>query len=440
MRGFLEKRYAVPDFWYGVLAATLVLLPFMRIRIDYQYVELSGASQFIVFVVGFFGLTLAARVKVSSIKTLLRDRATVLLGLWCIYSFASVFWGEYPLLSLKRAILAIFPAVMVYLAAALVLQPEKVAKGFVIGLAVVTAVCVVYALVGLIADLWNTPSGGRHATVYLFGMEFSQALGQRLFHINGELIQLQRFSGFFPNPNGLGLVAATCVLLLLGIRQYAQPRSGVLLAIMFAGVILSGSRSAVLFLTSGFLYSFLCRAVDYRFVAIVMVIGALSIPGMIVLTESGMFQFSPLPVWVFQQEALTATTRGTYLLEASRAALTHWIFGGGFGVGAELSFGDYAEDMAVHSVFLNAIIETGVVGLALLLVMWINFVFAGSRMDHVNVETHKLMVCVSAALMALFVAQSVDLSISRFHYIHLMFFFLLGLVSSFQRVELEKKV
>ncbi len=440
MGGFLKKRRNVPEFWFGVLVAALILLPFMRIRIDYQFVELSGASQFIVFVIGFVALALAMRVNLSCLKTLIWQKTTILLGLWCTYAFSSMFWGEYPVLTLKRSILTIFPAILVYVAVALVHEPEKVGRGFVIGLCGVTAVCVVYALVGLIADLVNGSADIRRGTLYLFGLEFSQTLGQRLLFINGHLVKLQRFSGFFPNPNGLGMVAAICMLLLVGIRQDAPNGYRVLLAMMLVGVILSGSRSALLILVSGFLYLFLSRLVGNRFLVSAMVIGALVLPGTIVLMKAGLLQLSFLPAWVFEQEALIATIRGPYLLEASQAALAHWVVGGGFGTGAEVSFGSNAGEMAVHSVFLNAVIETGVVGLALLLVMWISFIFVGSQRDYGNSRRHKMMGCLSITLLAILVAQSVDLSITRFHYIHLMFFFLLGLLSSFQRTELEKRI
>ncbi|NIY75457.1 hypothetical protein HED22_07365 [Thalassospira sp. HF15] len=439
MSGFLQKRYPVPDFWYGVLVGLLILLPFMRIRIDYQFVELSGALQFIVFVAGFVGLTLATTIKISSLKTVLLERATVLLGLWCIYACASVFWSEYPLLTLKRSILAIFPAVMLYLAAALVDKPETVVKGFVLGLSGITTICVVYAVIGLFADLWNTYPA-RRGTIYLFGLEFSQTLGQRLFLIDGELVKLQRFSGFFPNPNGLGMVAAICMLLLAGIRQDAPKACRVLFALMLVGVILSGSRSAVLILVSGFLYLFLSRVANYRFLVAVMVIAALLIPSVIVMMKGDLLQLSILPAWVFEQESLIASIRGPFLLEASQAALGNWAFGGGFGVGAEVSFGASAGQMAVHSVFMNAVIETGVVGLTLLVAMWISFILVGSRQLNGNSRIDKVMGCISVTLVALFVAQSVDLSVTRFHYIHLIFFFMVGLLFSFQRTELEKRI
>lgn len=439
MRRVLEKSYSVPDFWYGVLAATLILLPFMRVRIDYQFIELSGTWQFIVFFVWFAALTLATRLKLSSLKTVLRDRATLLLGLWCIYVFASAFWSEYPVLTLKRSILSVFPAVMVYLAAALANQPEKVIKGFIFGLTWVTTICVVYAVIGLVADLWNSYPA-RRGTVYLFGLEFSQALGQRFFLIDGQLVELQRFSGFFPNPNGLGMVAAICMLLLIGISQDARHACRVLFALMLAGVILSGSRTAALILVSGFLYLFLSRVVNRKFLVAVVVGWALLIPGAIIVMQMGLFQLSTLPAWVNDQEFFIATIRGPFLLEASQAAMANLVVGGGFGVGAEVSFGANAGQMAVHSVFLNAVIETGLVGLILLLVMWISFIFVGSRQKYGSSQIDKISICISVTLVALLVAQSVDLSITRFHYIHLIFFFMAGLLFSFQRAGLEKRI
>ncbi|BDW97437.1 hypothetical protein MACH10_31220 [Thalassospira tepidiphila] len=209
---------------------------------------------------------------------------------------------------------------------------------------------------------------------------------------------------------------------------------------MIVGVILSGSRTALIILLTGCLYLFLSRKINYRFVVAVAVLGALAFPVMIVLLKGGVLQLSFLPNWVLEQEALIATIRGPYLVDASHAALTHWLFGAGFGIGAEVAFGQKANEMAVHSVFLNAIIETGVLGLILLSAVWIMSIVVAGDNDHRRSQRDSVMGYLSAVLLSLFVAQSVDLSVTRFHYVHLMFFFILGLVASFKRTELEMRV
>lgn len=235
-------------------------------------------------------------------------------------------------------------------------------------------------------------------------------------------------------------MAAISMLLLLGSRQEAKTATQILFVMMLAGVILSGSRTALIILLIGFLYLFLSRKVNYRIVVTFAVLGALALPVMIVLLKSGAFQLSFLPNWVLKQESLIATIRGPYLVEASHAALTHWLFGAGFGVGSEVAFGDKASDMAVHSVFLNAVIETGVIGLILLLAVWVMSIVVAGGNGHPQSPKSSVMGYLPAVLVSLLVAQSVDLSVTRFHYVHLMFFFILGLVASFKRAELEMRV
>ena len=113
--------------------------------------------------------------------------------------------------------------------------------------------------------------------------------------------------------------------------------------------------------------------------------------------------------------------------------LENWPLGVGFGVGAEYLFPDNADTLAVHSVFINTALETGILGITFLLAIWLLPIFATkSRRDANNNTAHERDI-IAAILFGLFFAEAFDLSVMRFHYIHLIFFFLLGTWSAMGR-------
>tara|TARA_R110000824_G_scaffold112724_1_gene262039 strand:+ start:5912 stop:7246 length:1335 start_codon:yes stop_codon:yes gene_type:complete len=433
----LLKNNSAPPIFLGAFIGVITLLPFMRVRVNYEYIELSGALQFIVFVGLFVGLIAFANFRFSELfsefKYLSLNQSCLLFLLWCAVAVISSFVGQDPILSLKRATLALVPACLVYFTAYSCADPRKILKGFVLGMCLITLVSIFYALAGWIAEITNTDPNVRHGTFFLFGLEFSQSLGQRHILFNNELIELQRFSGFYPNPNGIGIVSAICLIFLTLIKK-DMPRTYVfLLVVMVLGLLLSGSRMSLLLVISSCAYFILSPRLRTKIfnVPSAILVFLFLIVLIFVWAEfsqeiSNMFDGS-------RQEFLSLGERGNGFLKAIEVASQNWFIGSGFGLGAEVVFGKQADVMAIHSVILNAIVETGFLGAILISALWVRPLISEHKVTTAEHSKDLQTLCLNAVVFGLLVAELFDLSVTRFHYIHLVLFFLLGLSSAFQR-------
>jgi hypothetical protein len=217
-----EKHERIWPTCFGAILAILLIAPFLRIRLNAINYELSGPVQFIVVLLGltllmfFFVLKKRHHLMIS-----FGNGDRLIVTLFLVSTLTAVI-GDDPTLSFKRLFLTFFPAIIVYFSISLNCWPNMVFRGFVFGVSFLTLLSVLYAMSGLLADSWNLGSGVDRATIHMFGTGFSQSLGQRSVVINGRLVELLRFSGFFPNPNGFGLVAATCLILVLAIEKKHQ--------------------------------------------------------------------------------------------------------------------------------------------------------------------------------------------------------------------------
>lgn len=72
---------------------------------------------------------------------------------------------------------------------------------------------------------------------------------------------------------------------------------------------------------------------------------------------------------------------------------------------------------------LSLLLETGVVGLLLVLVVWFRPAFTLTRHDETLSGTS---IAVIALLIALFVHQTIDSSVFRYHWAHFIFVYLIG--------------
>lgn len=127
--------------------------------------------------------------------------------------------------------------------------------------------------------------------------------------------------------------------------------------------------------------------------------------------------------------------RRDLMTAAWQAFSDNWLFGVGFGVAAEHLFAEEANIQAVHSVLMNSLVETGVIGTLLLITLWLFPVFNTNDKEPKADNPRDISQVVSAIFLGLFVAEAFDLSVTRFHYIHLIFFMLLGVWSSAQRTK-----
>ncbi|MCC4241949.1 O-antigen ligase family protein [Thalassospira povalilytica] len=440
MKLFCDKVKDDPEFHTGIFLALISVFPFLRIRINYAYYEFHSYLQ-----VGFVALSLClVLIFVSGIRNVavqgFRDRGLYLILAWFSISLLSSLAGESPALSLKRLIVSFVPGVLIYLAVSACREPVKMIRGFALGLSMIAAISVCYAIIGLICEILVYETGLRHGTLYLFGLEFSQSLGQRHILLGGHAIQWIRFSGFFPNPNGFGLVCVICIILLLSLRR-SYPRAFIWFAsFMVLGIILSGSRSALLLLVGAAIYNLLYARFDQKWIATAISSLVFCLP----LATSGlwidMLGEEHLTSWVYGQEILSLGERGQIMAEALRQALDNVLIGHGFGIGAEVVFGADVSGLAIHSVILNSMVEVGLVGTAFLVFVFAYFVWLGSSTGRMPSSRGTSAVCLTAVLVGLFISQSFDLSVTRFHYLHLVFFFVLGALASLGRDNREKQI
>jgi hypothetical protein len=419
--------------WFGAILAILLIAPFFRIRLNTINYELYGPVQFIVVLLGLILLMFFFVLKNRHYFMLSIGTGDRLIFAWFLVSTFSAVISDDPILSFKRLFLTFFPAIIVYFSISLNCWPRRVFKGFVFGVSFLTLLNVFYAMSGFLADSWNHGSGLDRATIHMFGTGFSQSLGQRSVVINGRLVELLRFSGFFPNPNGFGLVAATCMVLVLAIKKNINVAYLVLLASIFVGVVLSGSRMAFIFTTVAFAYLFVSSRFDPK-TAIVSTIFMVLVAQVAVVVFANSYLLGTLVAGsVLDQEFLSLGERGEILTSVKEFVGTRWVLGAGFGVGAEAVFGNQTGELAIHSVVLNALVETGIIGAGLLVILWGYFALISLDCRDFTFLNPKVGLYISAALIGLFAAQSFDLSITRFHYVNLMFFFLLGFISALQK-------
>jgi hypothetical protein len=424
-----------PEFFGGYFAF-IALAPFMRIRIDGSNLEFGASTQFAIFCFAFiFFFLLGVSRRSIFTKKMYFSKGNKIFSILIIVSILSSIFGNELLISAKRLVISFFPAVIVYISVYSMDFPERVFKGFVFGLSFMTSISVCYGVLGMVCDFWNADVGtnANHATLYLLGFEFSQTLGQRGLTIAGESVTLQRFSGFFPNPNGLGIICSICLILLPSVEKQAPFMVKVLMAVMVIGLLLALSRTSLLLLFAAGGYFLSRKLGGFRCLALSTVALCLFGGAVAVLV------FQTIPDWNLGQEFLVLGERGSILVRAADTGKLNWFLGSGFGLGAETVFGDEANVMAVHSVFLNAFVETGAVGLISLIVFWGYLIFLADQIGIASKPAVLICPFLAAILVGLFAAQLFDLSITRFHYIHLIFFFLLGLVSAFHRTKLEAR-
>ncbi|PKR52381.1 O-antigen ligase family protein [Thalassospira povalilytica] len=440
MKLFYDKVKDDLEFHTGIFLALISVFPFLRIRINYAYYEFHSYLQ-----VGFVALSLClVLIFVSGIRNVavqgFRDRGLYLILAWFSISLLSSLAGESPALSLKRLIVSFVPGVLIYLAVSACREPVKIIRGFVFGLSMIAAVSVCYAIIGLLCEILVYEPGLNHGSLYLFGLEFSQSLGQRQILLAGHAVQLMRFSGFFPNPNGLGLVCVICFILLRSLREGRPTTLLYLTSLMVIGVILSGSRGALILLIGAVVYNLLYARLGQKWFAAAISLMVFILPVAISNLWIEILGEEHLGAWVFGQEILSLGERGQIMAAALRQVQGSLLIGHGFGIGAEVVFGADVSGLAIHSVILNSMVEVGLVGTAFLVFVFAYFVWLGSSTGRMSPSRGTSAVCLTAVLVGLFISQSFDLSVTRFHYLHLVFFFVLGALASLGRDNREKQI
>ncbi|URK17060.1 hypothetical protein M9H61_16120 [Thalassospira sp. GO-4] len=350
-----------------------------------------------------------------------------LISLSLIYLFLSLIssiLSDSTETSLYRlAITYVSPIILIYI---LIRKevPIEFSNGIMNGIIIITTISVLYSLSGaIISERYISRLATNTIDFNIFGVELSQKVAHRSFFFEEAKYLLQRIPGIFPNPNGFAIVCAITFGLSYNFK-YSNRIKYTIRIISITGLILSFSRMGAVLFLANFTYMSLPSVKIRKLFVLTSSIFIISFLIYSAGTSNTLLSNMPL---VQKLELLQLRERADSWALAWNAALQNWGFGVGFGVGSEYLFGDAANTQAVHSVFLNSFLEIGALGTFALIAIWIAPALSDDYTSNncSPKENHRHVI--SGVLFGLFVAEAFDLSVTRFHYIHLIFFTLLGI-------------
>jgi hypothetical protein len=333
----------------------------------------------------------------------------------------TLLWADDQSIALKRWLLIFVPAILLALLAAVDEKPER-SFAFVTWLfVVITIASYVFSLnIYAFGEVTGVGDLLRFRVVELGGWTIGVSEGGRQYlDLN---LYIHRFSGFTSNPNSFALFAGLSAIALSaiikrqpGIRRCLEIATLVVILII---LVLSASRAAVAMAFAGIVVVILLRA-DQRRLARLCVVGVVALTCLLYLA----------PLWQggvpaeASEEIFDLRERANIWRLALSAISQVWMTGVGFGLTQEAVFAPLGTQSSAHSVPLSMLLETGVVGLLLLLVTWFLPVFGLTK---ANRQLGGTSIAIVALLIALFVHQVVDSSVFRYHWAHFVFVYLIG--------------
>jgi len=352
---------------------------------------------------------------------LVRVHMFLLLACW---SALTLVWADDPALAARRWLLIFAPSLLLAAMAAGDRAPERTFRTFVWMLVTVTLVSGFVSM--LAAAFGETGAGGTtmaYRLVDFGGWQAGVAQGGRT--VVGMGIFWPRYSGLLANPNGLGMMAGLSVIALSVIvdRQRTRRNVVVQIALALAVIVLfaSLSRSAWLMTAAGVTIVMLLRTQRPR-AAWCAVVAAAALPAVLYCLIVAGQVATTKSVGPHGVEALELWDRAEVWRNALSVAADAWLLGHGFSLAQETVTPPLGLHTALHSVPLTLIVETGLVGLALALFTWLGPVRALIR----RTAESAAGVGIAALLVALFVHQSFDSALFRFHWAQFIFAYLVG--------------
>lgn len=349
------------------------------------------------------------------------------------WAFATSVISE-DIIALRRAAIILTPGVLMCLLAILDPKPHQTFIRFTRLLTAISLLSAGFALLLAtfgsrnsfsgehILQLWNSPNAP--------GMQ----IGWRTIEAFG--IKLQRPSGFTGNANSLGIItslALICEVIRCMMKQKLSSRDLLIFFLLALTLASTVSRSALLFLfiAAAFLaihyiakLKRLAISAMTLIVAVPMVISALIVSGLIDAATSSPPYTAGSVAHLY--EAFHLRDRATIWAQVYDALGDYWLVGAGFSLIQEKVFSPLDMQTAAHSVPLSILIETGVIGLGLMLMAW----FLPVVRAILHPITPPLLAGVTAILVALYGHQIFDSSIFRYHFLHFVFCYFLGTISN----------
>lgn len=358
----------------------------------------------------------AARGRV--VEGLRANWALVLLIAWLALT---LIWAHDPVIATQRWLLVTIPAILLSVSAYLDPRPDRTLvrlTGLFAGIAVASLIWsfLAYAYGDVVADAFTY----RYLIMDVGAWRLGVSEGGRQYFDIG--LYVPRFSGITSNPNSASLFAA---LALVALAAHVKLTSGsrdrwvltltVLVAVMVVG---SMSRASIVAAIVGLVVVVLLRLrwiVSARLIALAMPLLAGLLYLFVALADS-----SSVPG---NAEVFELRERAEVWAAAFRAATLIWPRGVGFGMSEEAVFLPMGFQAAAHSVPISILLEGGVIGLGLALLVWFWPVVALTRSE---ITQSPATVAVVALLVAIFVHQIVDSAVFRYHWAHFVFVYLLG--------------
>ena len=415
----------------GLAASTAITLSFCHVSTQIFTLRIDGFIQFsFTILLLLLCFVLADKRVIFPIK--FSAEHYLILGLLIASAF-STFTTDHTSTSVKRVITIISSTLIIFSIAYYVRRPQKFFIGFSIGIITVTLISVFYSLIALVAD-FNFINQQPYELIEfkIFGIELQQKIAHRAFMIDETTYYIQRYAGILPNPNGLGLISGISFALSYLILNNKKTKYiiqsfcilGLLLSVSRMGFLLFGTTLAYYHTNNTFIRRTLCAS---------MILGLFSFLFAAILSSNLTPELNNQDAFSTHQEFFQLSERTYLITRAWLGFLENWPVGVGYGVGAEYLFPDRAETLAIHSVFLNTALETGILGITFLLAIWLLPIFATKTSQNSSNELEHSRHVITTVLFGLFFAEAFDLSVMRFHYIHLIFFFLLGTWSALGR-------
>ena len=377
---------------------------------------------------------------------LLRDRLRVSLRgiapllLVAVWAAATLIWADDPVTAMRRWVLVFAPGLLLCALAASDPRPRQTFVWFVILVVTVTLLSGVFtALVLALSGSIELHPGIEFVSIEIYGQNVGISVRGRVV----DKVYIPRFSGLTSNPNGVGLLAAIALIGLSGIRKPRtnSRRLGLVLvvAVVIAVLLMSGSRAALIAVVAGLFIATLLRMNCRKLVRTAVFVLCIFVPLLYLApllqntSSSASMDFSEPPsceqcrvsdlVEIGNNEILQLRERSDVWQTAIRALGDTWFKGLGFGMAEEATYEDREQRTSAHSIPLTVLLETGVVGLLLVLTTWLRPIYLTTKRGRKITNTD---IAIVAILTALFVHQAVDVSVLRYHWAHFIFVYLIG--------------
>jgi hypothetical protein len=432
-------------FWFALLSSLIGFLGYYDAQ---GFVTTPPAIVLgLQLVAGGVGFLLLRRQLLTNIRGVL---PLIMVAVWAAITLV---WADDPSTALRRWLLVFTPGILVCLLAASDPRPRQTFAWFTALVAMITIASGAFsAIVMEFADTIIPENALSYSLLEVNGWLLGIAVGGRQFEIG---LYIPRYSGLTSNPNSMSLFAAIGLIALSAIARPGRSKRGLAIVLVIGLVVylllLSGSRASFAMTAVGIMFVVLLR-MNWRRTArfcVLLICGLTAALYLVTWSNGPETELSPAETAATLSEreadfcALSICSRSeewrlknlshTEVFElrersqswriAMQTVGEVWPLGLGFGLTQEAVYTPLGLETSAHSLTITALVETGAVGLLLVLVAWFNPVFRTTQGDRNLTATD---IAIVALLMGLFVHQIVDNSVFRYHWAHFIFVYLLG--------------